>query len=126
MRADGSLACHVRAKTFQDILKSLVELVKIVEPQTKSDQGFFEHSVEVDGLDQETLLVSFLMELINCMDCQGGIVSAIKIETLTDQLIKARLKGVKLDRMPEVFDRINYDLVKLIHAGGPSAEIVFN
>jgi SHS2 domain-containing protein len=97
---------------FRGALKGMAS---IINGQECLKEEIIEKKIEILSLDEETLLVDFLNEVLAQTDIYNSVFSEIKIEEFTSQKIRGKIKGHKVERFKEEIKGVTYhglDIIK--------------
>jgi riboflavin kinase/FMN adenylyltransferase len=85
------------------------------------------HSVSLEALDQESLLVEWLNELLYLAEREGLLLLAFEIESLTETTLEGRVGGVSAEEIEVDIKAATYhDLALREEEGGWSTQITFD
>lgn len=101
-----------KGSLFKGALKGMAS---IINGQEYLKGESIKKKVEIFSLEEETLLVDFLNEILAQTDIYNSVFSEIEIEELTNQKITGKIKGNKVERFKEEIKGVTYhglDIIK--------------
>jgi len=112
----ADIKLKIIASSKKELFKGALKgMASIINGQECLKEEVIEKKIEILSLDEETLLVDFLNEVLAQTDIYNSVFSEIKIEEFTSQKIKGKIKGHKIERFKEEIKGVTYhdlDIIK--------------
>ena len=100
----------VRGKDLNELFTQAVQALLQFEGRKPYGKGSLsrEAEVEVEGFDRETLLVNWLNEILYLQEAREETYTGAEILEISDQHLKARLKGQPGDRRMRLIKSVTF------------------
>ena len=112
----ADIKLKIIASSKKELFKGALKgMASIINGQECLKEEVIEKKIEILSLDEETLLVDFLNEVLAQTDIYNSVFSGIEIEEFTNQKIKGKIKGHKIERFKEEIKGVTYhglDIIK--------------
>jgi SHS2 domain-containing protein len=126
-------ALHIQGRNLQEILvhaaMGMNRLMLPAEPEPGPDAtaGDTVRTIEIEALDAEALLVSWLSELAFFAETAGFIFHRFDFKTLSSTRIRAEVHGRKAETIENHIKAVTYHNLAIVPtADGLSATVVFD
>jgi SHS2 domain-containing protein len=95
--------------------------------ETTPSKGAEQHTISLEAMDLESLLVDWLGELAYLAETAGLVFGEIRFKILTTTRIEAILTGCRMHRLEKVIKAVTYHNLNVVKTGdGYAATVVFD
>ena len=106
----------IEASTKEDLFKGALGGMNLVIEEKDKDlkKEPIERDIEIKAPDINILLIDFLNEVLALTNIEHSIFSELEIKELTNQKIKGKIKGWKVERFKEEIKAVTYHGINVI------------
>lgn len=90
---------------FTDAFRGMMKILKEDIGKKNSSQT---RIIKLDSLDETTLLVDFLNEVLSNAEINNEVYSSVRFEKLTDKELEAEINGYRIDGFDEDIKAVTY------------------
>jgi len=111
----ADIKLKILASTKEDLFKGALEgMASIIADSQDITKEPIEKTIEIFSLEENTLLIDFLSEVLTQTDICNSVFLEIEIKELTNQKIAGKIKGWKVKRFKEEIKAVTYHGVNII------------
>lgn len=105
----ADLKIHVEGKSLADLFtEATLGMMDLMKPEDFEEKGKTEREISLKSLDETTLLIDFMSEVLFLAHTNKEIYTKIDFEKLSETKLKAKLHGVPISEFKEDIKAVTY------------------